>query len=103
MCQTFFPEAAIYSVAASSVFHIPLWRHFIAWIGCGLLAGLPACIQMLVRAQHVWLVRGSLCPQLCARCPAARSSMPATETNFKQLLRRGSVAVVRALSGRPTY
>ncbi|KAL6760872.1 diacylglycerol acyltransferase [Haematococcus lacustris] len=33
LCQTFFPDAPIYSVAANSVFNIPLWRHFISWIG----------------------------------------------------------------------
>lgn len=33
MCQTFFPESPIYSVAATSVFHVPFWRHFITWIG----------------------------------------------------------------------
>eukprot|EP00199_Chlamydomonas_sp_CCMP681_P002493 CAMPEP_0119107254 /NCGR_PEP_ID=MMETSP1180-20130426/9602_1 /TAXON_ID=3052 ORGANISM="Chlamydomonas cf sp, Strain CCMP681" /NCGR_SAMPLE_ID=MMETSP1180 /ASSEMBLY_ACC=CAM_ASM_000741 /LENGTH=335 /DNA_ID=CAMNT_0007092715 /DNA_START=5 /DNA_END=1012 /DNA_ORIENTATION=+ len=54
LCQTFFPDAPIYSVAATSVFHIPFWRHFVAWIG----------------------------------------SMPATKANFKNLLRKGSVAVV---------
>ena len=35
-----FPDDPVYSVAASSVFYIPLWRHFIAWIG-----SLPATKQ----------------------------------------------------------
>jgi 2-acylglycerol O-acyltransferase 2 len=33
LMQTLFPDWSIYSVAASSVFKIPLWRHFISWIG----------------------------------------------------------------------
>lgn len=33
MVVTLFPDAPVYSVAATSVFYIPLWRHFIAWIG----------------------------------------------------------------------
>ncbi len=31
--QTFFPNLLIYSVAATAVFYIPVWRHFISWIG----------------------------------------------------------------------
>lgn len=31
--QTLFPEFKVYSVAATSVFYIPFWRHFISWIG----------------------------------------------------------------------
>ncbi|GFR52112.1 hypothetical protein Agub_g14625 [Astrephomene gubernaculifera] len=54
LMQTLFPHMMIYSVAASSVFYIPFWRHFITWIG----------------------------------------SVPATSSNFKRLLRKGSVAVV---------
>lgn len=33
LMQTMFPGAPIYSVAASSVFYIPFWKHFITWIG----------------------------------------------------------------------
>lgn len=33
LVQSLFPDAPVYSVAASSVFYIPLWRHFVAWIG----------------------------------------------------------------------
>ncbi|KXZ51089.1 hypothetical protein GPECTOR_14g72 [Gonium pectorale] len=54
LMQTLFPHMMIYSVAATAVFYIPLWRHFITWIG----------------------------------------SVPATSSNFKRLLRKGSVAVV---------
>eukprot|EP00877_Chromochloris_zofingiensis_P005689 jgi/Chrzof1/15120/Cz09g27290.t1_DGAT2D[v5.2] len=32
-CQAIWPDFPIFSVAASSVFSIPFWRHFIAWIG----------------------------------------------------------------------
>jgi len=31
--QTLFPHVPVYSVAASSLFYIPFWRHFIAWVG----------------------------------------------------------------------
>mmetsp|Transcript_22134 Transcript_22134/g.61235 ORF Transcript_22134/g.61235 Transcript_22134/m.61235 type:complete len:334 (-) Transcript_22134:512-1513(-) len=54
LCQAIFPGITIYSLAASSVFNVPGWRHFVAWIG----------------------------------------SMPASKSNFKYLLRRGSVAVI---------
>ncbi|GIL50995.1 hypothetical protein Vafri_7066 [Volvox africanus] len=33
LMQTLFPHMMIYSVAASVVFYIPFWRHFITWIG----------------------------------------------------------------------
>ncbi|KAI8473144.1 MAG: diacylglycerol acyltransferase-domain-containing protein [Monoraphidium minutum] len=33
LCQAIWPSFNIYSVAASSVFSIPFWRHFIAWMG----------------------------------------------------------------------
>lgn len=33
LVQTMFPETPVYSIAASAVFYIPLWRHIIAWIG----------------------------------------------------------------------
>lgn len=33
LCQAIWPDFSIYSVAASSVFSIPFWRHFIAWLG----------------------------------------------------------------------
>lgn len=33
LIQTMFPDDPVYSVAASSVFYVPVWRHFIAWIG----------------------------------------------------------------------
>lgn len=33
LCQTLFPGFSIFSLAATSVFHIPFWRHFVAWIG----------------------------------------------------------------------
>uniref|UniRef100_A0A6U2EVD0 Acyltransferase n=1 Tax=Chlamydomonas euryale TaxID=1486919 RepID=A0A6U2EVD0_9CHLO len=54
MCTKMFPEFDIFSLAASSVFNIPGWRHFSTWIG----------------------------------------SVPATSSNFKRLLRKGSVAVI---------
>ena len=44
LIQTMFPNDPVYSVAASSVFYIPLWRHFIAWIG-----SLPATKQNFKR------------------------------------------------------
>ncbi|WIA23591.1 hypothetical protein OEZ85_000302 [Tetradesmus obliquus] len=37
LCQAIWPFFNIYAVAASSVFSIPFWRHFIAWLG-----GVPA-------------------------------------------------------------
>lgn len=33
LCQAIWPFFNIYSLAASSVFSIPFWRHFIAWLG----------------------------------------------------------------------
>ena len=33
LCQAMWPDLSIYSVAASSVFSIPFWRHFVAWVG----------------------------------------------------------------------
>lgn len=33
VCQSIWPHFPIYSLAADSVFHIPLWRHIIAWLG----------------------------------------------------------------------
>lgn len=33
LVQTLFPDAPVYSVAADSVFWIPLWRNIITWIG----------------------------------------------------------------------
>jgi len=33
LCQAIWPFFNIYSLAASSVFSIPFWRHFVAWIG----------------------------------------------------------------------
>jgi 1-acyl-sn-glycerol-3-phosphate acyltransferase len=33
LCQAIWPFFNIYSVAADSVFKIPFWRHFIAWMG----------------------------------------------------------------------
>eukprot|EP00201_Polytomella_parva_P021181 CAMPEP_0175042594 /NCGR_PEP_ID=MMETSP0052_2-20121109/2667_1 /TAXON_ID=51329 ORGANISM="Polytomella parva, Strain SAG 63-3" /NCGR_SAMPLE_ID=MMETSP0052_2 /ASSEMBLY_ACC=CAM_ASM_000194 /LENGTH=212 /DNA_ID=CAMNT_0016305457 /DNA_START=382 /DNA_END=1020 /DNA_ORIENTATION=+ len=54
LMQSLFPQMKIYSVAASSVFYVPFWRHFMSWIG----------------------------------------SLPATASNFRRLLKRGSVAVV---------
>ena len=33
LCQAIWPFFNIYSVAADSVFKIPFWRHFVAWMG----------------------------------------------------------------------
>jgi hypothetical protein len=33
-CQAIWPCWKVYSLAASSVFGIPFWRHFLTWIGC---------------------------------------------------------------------
>lgn len=33
LCQAIWPSFQIFSVAASSVFSIPFWRHFLAWMG----------------------------------------------------------------------
>lgn len=33
LIQAIWPSFNIYAVAASSVFSIPFWRHFIAWLG----------------------------------------------------------------------
>ncbi|WIA23473.1 hypothetical protein OEZ85_000218 [Tetradesmus obliquus] len=33
-CQAIWPHWKVYSLAASSVFGVPLWRHFLTWIGC---------------------------------------------------------------------
>eukprot|EP00878_Enallax_costatus_P001857 GHUV01002015.1.p1 GENE.GHUV01002015.1~~GHUV01002015.1.p1 ORF type:complete len:329 (+),score=100.81 GHUV01002015.1:293-1279(+) len=33
LCQAIWPDFSIYSIAASSVYSIPFWRHFIAWLG----------------------------------------------------------------------
>nr|QNL10705.1 acyl-CoA: diacylglycerol acyltransferase 2B [Haematococcus lacustris]QNL10739.1 acyl-CoA: diacylglycerol acyltransferase 2-2 [Haematococcus lacustris] len=54
LCQILFPDFNIFSLAASSVFSVPGWRHFVAWMG----------------------------------------SMPATRSNYRLLLSKGSVAVI---------
>ncbi|GAX82788.1 hypothetical protein CEUSTIGMA_g10214.t1 [Chlamydomonas eustigma] len=51
LVQTMFPDDPVYSVAASSVFYIPLWRHFISWIG-----SLPATKENFKKLLH----KGSL-------------------------------------------
>lgn len=33
LCQAIWPDFSIYSLAADSVFSIPFWRHFVAWLG----------------------------------------------------------------------
>lgn len=33
LCQFVWPNFKIYSLAATTVFNIPFWRHFVAWIG----------------------------------------------------------------------
>eukprot|EP00798_Chlamydomonas_sp_ICE-L_P031525 gene31525-6708_t len=33
LMHTMFPQAPVYSIAASAVFYIPVWRHIVAWIG----------------------------------------------------------------------
>lgn len=56
--QTLFPDFKVYSVAASSVFYIPFWRHFIAWIGSQ-----PASrqnIQRLLKDGSVAIVVGGI-------------------------------------------
>jgi 2-acylglycerol O-acyltransferase 2 len=33
-CQAIWPHWKVYSLAASSVFGVPFWHHFLTWIGC---------------------------------------------------------------------
>lgn len=58
LCQTFFPNAPIYSVAATSVFSIPFWRHMIAWIGS--LPATKANFKRLLRHGSVAVVVGGI-------------------------------------------
>lgn len=48
LCQAIWPDFSIYSIAASSVYSIPFWRHFIAWLGAvPATPGMGCCLKQL--------------------------------------------------------
>jgi diacylglycerol O-acyltransferase 2, plant len=57
MKQSIWPYFPIYSLAADSVFHIPLWRHVIAWLGAR-PATRPNFLRLLKRGSVAVLVGG---------------------------------------------
>lgn len=70
--QTMFPQFPIYSVAADSVFYVPVWRHVIAWIG-----SLPASrdnFKRLLRKGSVAVVVGGIAEMFMqGGCPGPMS------------------------------
>jgi diacylglycerol O-acyltransferase 2, plant len=58
LMQTLFPDWSIYSVAASSVFNIPMWRHFLSWIGS--MPASPHNFKMLLRKGSVAVIVGGI-------------------------------------------
>ena len=98
LMQTMFPNFRIFALAASSVFNIPFWRHFIAWIGakvggrCWLLQPArqftsmhtPCCLRGLPAQLDVampWPPPSLSCPTLPSPPPPTPAScllMPCT-------------------------
>eukprot|EP00955_Chlamydomonas_euryale_P104533 365573-Chlamydomonas_euryale.AAC.19 len=62
--QTLFPHVPVYSVAASSLFYIPFWRHFIAWVGS--LPATKESFTKLLKKGSVAVVLGGIA-EVCAR------------------------------------
>ncbi|PNH06113.1 Diacylglycerol O-acyltransferase 2 [Tetrabaena socialis] len=58
LMQTLYPQMAIYSVAASVVFYIPFWRHFITWIGS--VPATPGNFKKLLKKGSVAVVVGGI-------------------------------------------
>lgn len=58
LCQAIWPFFNIYSVAASSVFSIPFWRHFIAWLGS--VEATPANFKRILKKGSVAVIVGGI-------------------------------------------
>ncbi|KAG2429040.1 hypothetical protein HXX76_011282 [Chlamydomonas incerta] len=58
LMQTLFPHMMIYSVAATVVFYIPFWRHFITWIGS--VPATPGNFKRLLKKGSVAVVVGGI-------------------------------------------
>jgi 2-acylglycerol O-acyltransferase 2 len=58
LCPTMWPDFKVFGVAADSVFKIPVWRHFIAWLG-----SVPASaqnIKKLLQRGNVAVIVGGI-------------------------------------------
>lgn len=58
LLQSLFPDLSCYSVAATSVFYIPFWRHFITWIGS--VPATAANFKRLLKKGSVAVVVGGI-------------------------------------------
>eukprot|EP00879_Flechtneria_rotunda_P014757 GHRR01015421.1.p1 GENE.GHRR01015421.1~~GHRR01015421.1.p1 ORF type:complete len:285 (+),score=59.03 GHRR01015421.1:1233-2087(+) len=58
LCQVIWPSFSIYSVAASSVFSIPFWRHFIAWLGS--VPATPGNFKKIMKKGSVAVIVGGI-------------------------------------------
>jgi 1-acyl-sn-glycerol-3-phosphate acyltransferase len=58
LCQAIWPFFNIYSLAASSVFSIPFWRHFIAWLGS--VEATPKNFKRILKKGSVAVIVGGI-------------------------------------------
>lgn len=68
LCQAIWPFFNIYSLAASSVFSIPFWRHFIAWLGS--VEATPGNFRRILKKGSVAVIVGGIAEmymQVCVR------------------------------------
>ncbi|KAJ9507588.1 hypothetical protein QJQ45_019233 [Haematococcus lacustris] len=91
LCQTFFPDAPIYSVAANSVFNMvkQKCKATAAATTAAYICLLLLRLLLLLLLLATWLWPWSHCSFI-----SWIGSLPASKSNFKRLLDHGSVAVV---------
>lgn len=66
LCQAIWPFFNIYSLAASSVFSIPFWRHFIAWLGS--VEATPANFKRILKRGSVAVIVGGIAEMYMQVC-----------------------------------